>query len=183
MLPDLTLARRFVSAHLPPGKVLLCAITGSHHYGFTSPDSDIDIKGIQEELDYKYYQFHEQAISLPLKVFECAPVKGGVITLCLQVQSETELSVVITGSATWTYRNSFARSGVIGGYADESDKSSYVRTLRDLDATKMEDKEKLLKVLGNEVLNDLAVRVFVEGDIEDDSGVESFIKDLRGMDA
>jgi len=26
--------------------VLLCAITGSHHYGFTSPDSDIDIKGI-----------------------------------------------------------------------------------------------------------------------------------------
>jgi predicted nucleotidyltransferase len=44
--PDLDLARRFVEAHLPPGRVLLCTITGSHHYGFPSPDSDLDIKGV-----------------------------------------------------------------------------------------------------------------------------------------
>ena len=44
--PDLALARRFVEAHPPPGRVLLCTITGSHHYGFPSPDSDLDIKGI-----------------------------------------------------------------------------------------------------------------------------------------
>ena len=44
--PDLALARRFVEAHPPPGRVLLCTITGSHNYGFPSPDSDLDIKGI-----------------------------------------------------------------------------------------------------------------------------------------
>jgi len=26
--------------------MLLCAVTGSHHYGFSSPDSDLDLKGI-----------------------------------------------------------------------------------------------------------------------------------------
>lgn len=46
MLPDLELARRFVARQPLPGELLLCAITGSHHYGFPSPDSDIDIKGI-----------------------------------------------------------------------------------------------------------------------------------------
>lgn len=39
-------ARRFLAANPPPGAVVLCAITGSHIYGFSSPDSDIDIKGI-----------------------------------------------------------------------------------------------------------------------------------------
>lgn len=45
-LPDLDLARRFLAAHPPRGTVLLCGITGSHHYGFSSPDSDLDLKGI-----------------------------------------------------------------------------------------------------------------------------------------
>lgn len=45
-LPDLDLARRFLRANPPGGQVLLCAITGSHHYGFPSPDSDLDMKGI-----------------------------------------------------------------------------------------------------------------------------------------
>jgi len=44
--PDLGLARTFVDQNPPPGELLLCAITGSHHYGFPSPDSDLDIKGI-----------------------------------------------------------------------------------------------------------------------------------------
>lgn len=44
--PDLTLARRFVDRHRPPGRVLLCGITGSHQYGFASADSDMDLKGI-----------------------------------------------------------------------------------------------------------------------------------------
>lgn len=44
--PDLDLARRFIAAHPPPGALLACAVTGSHIYGFSSPDSDIDLKGI-----------------------------------------------------------------------------------------------------------------------------------------
>ena len=155
--------------------------TGEPIYVHIHPHKDIDITSIVDELDYKYYEVQNPSISLPLKVFECAPVKGGVITLCLQIQSETEMSIVITGSATWAYRNKFTFSGVVGGYASEEDKGTYVRTMKDLDVTKTEDKEKLLKVLGNEVLNDLAVRVFVEGEIEDDSAIEAFVNDLKGM--
>lgn len=46
--PNMELARRFLADNRPPGEVLLCAITGSHHYGFSSPDSDLDIKGIHQ---------------------------------------------------------------------------------------------------------------------------------------
>ncbi len=46
LTPDLDIGRRFVEANKPPGRMLLCAVTGSHHYGFPSPDSDLDLKGI-----------------------------------------------------------------------------------------------------------------------------------------
>jgi hypothetical protein len=44
--PALEVGRRFVETHQPAGRVLLCAVTGSHHYGFASADSDLDLKGI-----------------------------------------------------------------------------------------------------------------------------------------
>mgnify|MGYP002632602024 CR=1 FL=1 len=44
--PDIDKGRRFIAANPPPGQLLLCGVTGSHHYGFPSPDSDIDLKGI-----------------------------------------------------------------------------------------------------------------------------------------
>lgn len=44
--PDLELARRYLESRGVPGRVLLCGITGSHYYGFASPDSDLDLKGI-----------------------------------------------------------------------------------------------------------------------------------------
>lgn len=40
--------QRFLTAHPPPGQLLLCAVTGSHLYGFSSPDSDVDLKGIHQ---------------------------------------------------------------------------------------------------------------------------------------
>lgn len=43
---DKALALRFLEVHGPPGRLLLCAVTGSHIYGFPSPDSDIDLKGL-----------------------------------------------------------------------------------------------------------------------------------------
>jgi predicted nucleotidyltransferase len=42
------LGQEFVRNHPPPGRLVLCAITGSHIYGFSSPDSDIDLKGIHQ---------------------------------------------------------------------------------------------------------------------------------------
>lgn len=45
-LPDLDLGRRFILTSAVPGDVFQCGVTGSHNYGFSSPDSDIDLKGI-----------------------------------------------------------------------------------------------------------------------------------------
>ncbi len=44
--PDLALARRFLATRSPPGALVLCAVTGAHQYGFPSPDSDLDLKGV-----------------------------------------------------------------------------------------------------------------------------------------
>lgn len=43
---DFDLARRFIAAHPPPGALLSVGLTGSHLYGFPSPDSDLDLKGL-----------------------------------------------------------------------------------------------------------------------------------------
>ena len=45
-LPDLELGRRFIAQSPVPGAVLQCGVTGSHDYGFSSPDSDLDLKGL-----------------------------------------------------------------------------------------------------------------------------------------
>jgi hypothetical protein len=39
-------ALRFLDAHAPPGTLLQCGVTGAHAYGFLSPDSDVDLKGV-----------------------------------------------------------------------------------------------------------------------------------------
>jgi len=43
--PDLSKGRRFLAARGAPG-ALLAGVTGAHYYGFPSPDSDLDLKGI-----------------------------------------------------------------------------------------------------------------------------------------
>jgi predicted nucleotidyltransferase len=45
LLPDIGRARRFLAARGEAG-VLVLAVTGAHAYGFASPDSDLDLKGI-----------------------------------------------------------------------------------------------------------------------------------------
>lgn len=46
LLPDLSRAKRFLKETPPPGPLVQCGITGAHLYGFPSPDSDVDLKGV-----------------------------------------------------------------------------------------------------------------------------------------
>lgn len=46
LVPNLQIGERFLAAYPPPGEVMLVGITGAHLYGFPSPDSDLDLKGI-----------------------------------------------------------------------------------------------------------------------------------------
>ena len=43
--PDLEKAKRFLAQHAAPG-AFIAGITGAHAYGFPSPDSDLDVKGM-----------------------------------------------------------------------------------------------------------------------------------------
>jgi uncharacterized protein len=43
---DMSVGQAFLAANPPPGELLLCAVSGAHLYGFPSPDSDLDLKGI-----------------------------------------------------------------------------------------------------------------------------------------
>ncbi len=51
--------------------------------------------------------------------------------------------------------------------------------MKDLDVSKDADKQQIYDVLGSAVLNDLAVRVQIDGDVEQDSSVEIFIAELK----
>ena len=75
----------------------------------------------------------------------------------------------------------FASAGIGGGYAnpDADERGPYVRTLMDLDVSKEGDKQRVFDMLGAGVLNDLSVRVLVEGEVEDETPVASFIAELK----
>ena len=76
----------------------------------------------------------------------------------------------------------FASAGVGGGYTnpDGEDKGPFVRMMKDLDVSKDDDKQRVFEILGGGVLNELSVRVIVEGEeIEEDSPVEKFINQLK----
>lgn len=42
----LAVGRKFVERQSTPGRTIVCALTGSHFYGFPAPDSDLDLKAI-----------------------------------------------------------------------------------------------------------------------------------------
>lgn len=44
--PDLEAGRAFLARQSFPGKLVQCGLTGAHYYGFPSPDSDLDLKGV-----------------------------------------------------------------------------------------------------------------------------------------
>ena len=74
----------------------------AHHRGLMSMASIV--LAWSQELDYPHYIFNEPALTLPLPVFQAAPPKGGsIVVLNVQVQSDTEVSIVISGS-TWAFR-------------------------------------------------------------------------------
>ena len=72
---------------------------------------------LHQECDYKHYEMQEPSPKLPLSIFECAPVKAGVVSVNIEVQSDTTISLVFSGN-TYPFRTQFAEAGVPGGYAN-----------------------------------------------------------------
>ena len=56
------------------------------------------------ELEYGHYELFEEARILPLTVFEAMPPKErGIVILNIQIQSEKQISIVVSG-ATYSFR-------------------------------------------------------------------------------
>ena len=57
-----------------------------------------------QEVEYKAYELSEPAAELPLHVFEALPPKErGIVVFNVQVQTEKEISLVVSG-ATYSFR-------------------------------------------------------------------------------
>ena len=84
-----------------------------------------------QELDYAGgYEIMDPTPTLPLKIFDAAPPKSAIVVLCLEVLSDTSVSLVVSGG-TWAYKGAFTAAGIGGGYAETTgtaDKGPYART-------------------------------------------------------
>lgn len=121
---------------------------------------------------------------MPFSVFDAQLPRGGtVVVMSVQIQTESQVSIVVSGS-TWNFRSKLASMGIPGGYVNpESDdnKGPYVRTLKDIDIAVAEEKQRVFTMLSEGVFAELAMRVVVEGEEEvaEDSPAATFVNELR----
>ena len=92
----------------------------------------VEVK-INDDWQYEHYSVAEPASSLPLLYFHAQPCVGKrIVCLHIQIESETTLSMVITGN-TWAFRSRLDAHGVQGGYTEaaiEGQQRTYYSLLR-----------------------------------------------------
>ena len=100
----------------------------------------------------------------------------------LQVESEDRMSIVMTGGM-WSFKERFDAFGICGARTgDEGEENrQYIRVLPDLDVSEQSSKDRVLGMLGDNVLKNLAVRVTVDKEPEEDSEVGAFIETLKSL--
>ena len=152
------------------------------------PHIDVaDLSTIEDDLESEHYTFNAPSKTLPLGVFDCQPCVGKkIVTMHIQPQSETHLSVLFEG-ATWPYRSRMDAHGVTGGYFKEEgkddgsseSKGTYYRFLKDVDVSEEVGATRVKDAIGDAVFKHLAMRVVIDGEAEADSDVSAFIDTLR----
>ena len=147
---------------------------------------------VSDELSYDQYTVVSVSDDpLPLKWAECQPVMGKkLVTMTLQVESETHLSV-LWGGNTWSFRQALDEAGVHGAYHEDDVETTtkegytksgrrYFRLLKSIDVTSA-DASKIKSTI-TDIFHSLAMKVFIEGGpIVEDSPVSEYIDLLKGM--
>ena len=143
------------------------------------PHTNVDIADVWEELEYGHYKWQEPQATLPLGIFEAQGLRKP-ITLNLQLQSPEILSIVITGG-TWYFKERFDAFGIRGARIDNEGEENrqYIRIIPDLDVSEQSSREHVLGMIGDSVLKDLALRVTVDKEPEEDSAVGAFLELLK----
>ena len=138
-----------------------------------------------EDADYPHTALKEAEL-MPLGIFEAAPPKGGVITMSVQAQSDTHVSIVFSGS-TYNLRQKFESGGAPGAWLNPEgqtpeEKGPYLRTMKDVNvATEGLGGRARVSALLTDALSDMCFKVVVDGNekLEEDCPTALFIKDLR----
>ena len=149
------------------------------------PHSGIDLASVKDDLEFEHCTLEEPTAELPLGVFEAHPVGAKRILTChIQPQSDDTFDLLISGYS-WPYRQRFDQHGIAGSYhsSDGDAKQEYYRVKKGIDVSEGDQKESVLQMLGDKVLNNLAVRVVVDrsDEIEEDSEMHTFIEELREL--
>ena len=142
-----------------------------------TPHVGINLDDVWDELQYDMYTLNDATKTPPLKYFEAAPVYGKKVTsFNIETHNDTEISIVITH--VFSYREGFERNGIQGGRinATPTSKGDYVRLMPKINVTR--DAENVSKVIEN-VLQNVHLRVLVEGKCESDTPVGKFLDQLR----
>jgi hypothetical protein len=116
---------------------------------------------------------------LPLHIFEAQPPIGKRITvLNLQLQSDNEINLVITGHI-WPFRDRLEAFGIARGYFEDenSDGRCYYRVWKQIDVAG-DGAGRFMEMLST-VFNNLALRVSLDGVPVPDTHVADFIGKLR----
>ena len=75
---------------------------------------------VNDDWQYEHYSVSEPSAALPLSYFHAQPCVGKrTVGFNLQIDSDTTLSVVITGN-TWAFRQRLDAHGVQGGYTEDA---------------------------------------------------------------
>ncbi len=130
----------------------------------------------KDDLEFEHYVFHEPASALPLGIFEAAPpYSKKIVTVHLQPEGDT-LSVLVTN--TWSYRAGFDAAGIAGAYFAEGANRKYYRVIQNISLADTAQKQRVIDMFSG-VLKNLAVRVELSSEPEQDTAMAAFVKQLR----
>ena len=124
---------------------------------------------------------NKPAARLPLHIFEAQPPVGKrIVVLNLQLQSDSEINLVITGH-TWPFRSRLDAFGIAGGYTenDNGDARRYYRVWKQIDVAG-EGSGRFLDMLDT-VFKKAALRVTMDATPAPDTYVAAFVDKLRAM--
>ena len=106
-----------------------------------------------------------------------------IITVHIQPDTSDSFNILIAGNS-WNYRTRLDAHGVSGAYFNEDgsdDKRLYYRVMKDINVSEAGQKERALQLLDDRVLNNLAVRVVLDKEVENETQVKTFIDELREL--
>ena len=145
------------------------------------PHVGLDVSDMEDQFTYEHYSLKEQLATLPMGRFEAQPVIGRkIVTLQIQPQSGCVMDILINGN-TYNFRNRLDACGAMGGYYETDEKRIYFRALRGINVEDEIQQQRVLKILGEDVFNNLAVRILVDGEGLEDERNTSFIEKLKAL--